>query len=98
MPDKITSIAGLKKAVEDKIEEYHYNNDYREGIVHGLGYAKALISEFEASVRGRLKELERDWKKHLEGEGGSCYCLANENSCRPEIIKELHKLLSKGGC
>lgn len=53
----------------------------------------------EGEVRARLEELNRKWKKHLEDDGGSCYCLASKYSCIPEKIDELRWVLGdRGGC
>lgn len=78
------SIAGLKKAVEKAWDNAPNKNGYE--IYEEI---KKAISEFEASVRERLKELEGELEKQE-----SC-----ERLRLPEIIaqtKELRRILGDG--
>jgi len=52
-----------------------------------------LAEEIKKRIENKITVMEIEWKKHLEGEGGSCYCLASETSCLPERIKELKSIL-----
>jgi len=77
MTDKITSVAGLRKAVEKIKHCLHRQEDKNDDpswwIVDAEELEK-LISEFEASVRERVKELEsfktefRGWIKRTFGD------------------------------
>jgi hypothetical protein len=48
---------------------------------------------FKRKVRARITVIEAAWKKHLLEEGGSCYCIASDESCAPQVIAELKKIL-----
>lgn len=44
-------------------------------------------------IQQRIDELDTIWKKHLKEENGSCYCMSSDESCIPEVINELKRLL-----
>lgn len=48
-----------------------------------------------AIIRKRINKYTRDWRKHLKDEGGSCYCMASQDSCTPEIAEELKSLIKE---
>jgi len=56
--DKITSVAGLRKAIDKYTQLYFPKGaeDYGKGLKDGSRIALEKISEFEASVREDLKE------------------------------------------
>lgn len=54
---------------------------------------KAFGKTQRKQIQRRINELDVIWKKHYLKEGGSCYCMASETPCIPDIIKELKRLL-----
>jgi len=44
-----------------------------------------LVSELRQEAIKWVKVLKKQHKKHMDEEDGSCYCLASNNSCKPEI-------------
>lgn len=54
---------------------------------------KGFEPMFKRKVRARIAAIEAAWKKHLLEEGGSCYCMASDQSCGPQLIAELKKIL-----
>jgi len=50
------------------------------------------LSDTLELIDKRIDELKEEWKKHLKEEGGSCYCMASDDSCKPEVWKELSKI------
>lgn len=46
-------------------------------------------------IEKHIETLRTTWNKHLEEDGGSCYCLASDTSCIPQVITELKKLIGK---
>jgi hypothetical protein len=62
--------------------------------LHRIGIPKGAILKLNVIdlIDKRIAELQPIWKKHLKGEGGSCYCMSSDESCIPEAIEELRKL------
>lgn len=79
---KNTGIDGLNKILE-------LARDYLISRVVIIRHLDAIVGFLES----HKKNLEKEWKEHLEGEHGSCYCMASDDSCIPERIKEIDMIL-----
>jgi len=54
---------------------------------------EGLLLQFQKQLQEKISSIDAKWKKHLFDEGGSCYCMASETPCSPDIIKHLEKVL-----
>ena len=69
---------------EDKEEVYSDN----PACVFNFEAVKSAVQGLLEEIENKIKELKKQWKKHLEEDGGSCYCQAYAESCIPERLED----------
>ena len=72
---------------EEDIKKLAKVEYYDEEVVR-LEDVKSAVQGLLEEIENKIKELKKQWKKHLEEDGGSCYCQAYAESCIPERLED----------
>lgn len=66
---------------------------------HGVPRAVAnAILGLKKQIEDELVRMQAKWAAHLKEEKGSCYCMASETSCLPQMMETLEKVLGRKIC